>query len=74
MGLETKYGGIMDLSETAKLTFEKVIKETLKAKQVKFDKENILWLPKSQIRIEGQYIYLPEWLVKNNSLDSFKIK
>lgn len=63
----------MDITESPILTFEEILKTTNKAYQIKFSTEDICWLPKSQIRIINNYIYMPEWLIKNNGLDKYVI-
>jgi len=63
----------MDLAEAKELDFEVVLKETEKALQIRFSSAEIKWLPKSQCRILGSRIYLPEWLVKSSNLESFVI-
>lgn len=64
----------MDVAAADTLDFETVIKETEKAYQIKFDAQTICWLPKSQIRIIDEIIYVPEWLVKDKGLEGFIIK
>lgn len=64
----------MDVAAADALDFESVIKETEKAYQIKFDAQTICWLPKSQIRIIDEIIYVPEWLVKDKGLEGFIIK
>ena len=61
----------MDLSEHKALRFEKISKETEKAFMVKFDQENVIWLPKSQIRVIEDVIYVPQWLIDDKFLEEF---
>ena len=64
---------MMDVAEAIELDFEKILKETEKAYQIKFDAKTVCWLPKSQIRILDDIIYAPKWLVKEKNLDLFEI-
>lgn len=61
----------MDITESPILQFEEIIKETDKAYQIKFSQTSICWLPKSQCKIIGKHIYLPQWLIDNNELGEF---
>jgi len=62
----------MDLANTPELKFETILKQSEKAYCIKFDKENITWLPKSQVRGVDNYVYVPEWLVKDKGLKDFE--
>lgn len=64
----------MDLAESLELEFESLIKQTEKAFQIKFNSETVCWLPKSQVRIMDDYIYIPKWLVEDKQLKEFVIK
>jgi hypothetical protein len=64
----------MNVAEAEQLDFEKVIKETDKAYQVRFDARNIVWVPKSQTRIMDNILYAPKWLVEDKALTDFLIK
>jgi hypothetical protein len=64
----------MNLVETPIIKFIEVVEETQKACQIKFSQNDIQWLPKSQIRIVGNFLYIPEWLVKEKDLGDYLIK
>lgn len=63
----------MNVAEAIELDFESIIKETDKAYQIKFDAQTVCWLPKSQVRILDDILYMPKWLVANKNLEQFKI-
>ena len=63
----------MNIAEAIELDFEKVLKETDKAFQVKFDAKTVCWLPKSQVRKLGDILYAPKWLVEEKNLELFEI-
>ena len=61
----------MNILESPILEFKETLKESDKAMQIKFSQTNICWLPKSQVRIIGNHIYLPQWLIDKNELEEF---
>jgi hypothetical protein len=46
---------------------EELVKETDKAWLVKIEGEE-MWLPKSQVEIEDEIVFIPEWLAKEKDL------
>lgn len=46
---------------------EKLVKETDKAWLVCIEGEE-MWLPKSQVEIEDEIVFIPEWLAKEKDL------
>ena len=58
----------MDLTEAVQIEFDEIIKETDKAYQIKFDSENVVWIPKSQCRIIGNQAHLTKWIAKDKGL------
>ena len=58
----------MDMTETMEFPFEEIIKEADKAYCIKFNSEEIHWLPKSQVRVIGNIVHIPEWLAKKTEL------
>jgi len=63
----------MNIGESPILEFKEILKETKNAYQIKFSESEICWLPKSQIRIIGKNLYIPEWLIKDKNLIGYKI-
>lgn len=63
----------MDLTSALTLDYEKILKETEKAYQIKFDAQTVCWLPKSQVRIMDDILYVPKWLVDEKNLELFEI-
>lgn len=54
-----------------RVEFEKVLRETAKAKLIKFDEGVEHWIPDSVIEYideEDGVIYLPEWIVEEKEL------
>ncbi len=63
----------MDLTENPILVFQENLKETEKAYQIKFSQTEVHWMPKSQTRIIGNHIYVPEWLIEAKHLNDYKL-
>lgn len=72
-GLEVYKGEINIIKETDKAFFvefegvmecydilDETLEDVIEGKKVHY------WLPKSQVKVEGNTIYVPEWLVKKN--------
>lgn len=63
----------MDITEHPILIFQQILKESEKAYQIKFSATDIHWLPKSQIRVVGDHIYIPQWLINEKGLSEYDI-
>lgn len=63
----------MDIAKTPQLYYESKLQESEKAFQIKFDSETVCWLPKSQVRLLGNIIFVPQWLVNNKELKPFLV-
>lgn len=54
-----------------RLEFEKIVRETDKAKLIRFDEDAEVWIPDSQIHYIDEadgVIYVPEWLAEEKGL------
>jgi len=59
----------MDLTEdVVKMEIIEELQPSDKAFHVKLP-DGVYWLPKSQCRIIGEYIYIPKWLADKNEID-----
>jgi hypothetical protein len=64
---EIVYGSEDIDSEMACLKYKKIEKETEKAIFVTIRNKKI-WLPKSQIKYDQNYLWMPEWLADKHDL------
>ncbi len=63
----------MDLTEgTVKMEIIEELQSSDKAFHLKLP-DGIYWLPKSQCRIIGKYVYIPMWLADKNGIDYLEI-
>lgn len=59
----------MDLTEdTVKMEIVEELQPSDKAFHLKLP-SGIYWLPKSQCRVIGKYVYIPKWLADKNEMD-----
>ena len=61
----------MDYSEHEPLKFEKVLKETPKAYYIKFEVGVEEWIPKSQVLLEEDILYMPRWMIEDKALEDY---
>lgn len=61
----------MDVSELKKLRYEKIIRETEKAINVRFPDGVIEWLPKSQTRMIGSDLYASDWIIETKGIEDY---
>jgi len=59
----------MDVEKTVKLPVAKVDAETPKAWKIKLVDGTIDWFPKSQCRLVGKYLHVPQWLAEKKELE-----
>ncbi len=59
-------------SENVKIRFKGITHETEKAGLFSFDDgTHIVWLPFSQIEIDGNVVEMPEWLAIEKGLENY---
>lgn len=66
----------MDVAEALELEYESIQGRSDKAMLIRFNASNVVWLPKSQIRILNEtdgIIYMPKWLVDSHGLNEFVV-
>lgn len=53
-----------NISSYDKFEYKSIIKETAKAWLLKMNGGASLWIPKSQCKVDDEYIYIPKWLTE----------
>lgn len=61
----------MDYSEHEPMKFEKILKETSKAYNIKFEVGVEEWIPKSQVLLENDVLYMPKWMIEEKALEDY---
>lgn len=58
-------------SENVKIPFIAVVYETEKAFLIRFEEGLDVWLPDSQVQVEGRVVEMPEWLAIEKGLENY---
>ncbi len=57
-------------SENVKVPFVEVLHETDRAYLIRFEQDLTVWLPDSQVQIDGRVVEMPEWLAVEKGLEN----